>query len=100
MLIFAPVMYELRCETRNATNGPTSSGRPARGICDGCPKCVPIASIRAYGSVDSTPTDLAHSLSDGVTIVPGETTLTRISSGASSCDRFFDALVNIAFAAV
>jgi hypothetical protein len=84
MLMFAPVMYELRRDARNAATGPISSGRPARGICAGCPKCLSMASIRRYGSSPSTPTDFAHPTSDSDAMLPGETTLTRISSFASS----------------
>ena len=33
-------------------------------------------------------------------MLPGETTFTMISSGASSCDGFFETLVTMALAAV
>ena len=48
----------------------------------------------------STPTDFAQPTSDSDAMLPGETTLTRISSLASSSDRFFETLVSIDLAAV
>src|SRR5690606_12214135 len=96
----APVMYELRRDARKAMTGPISSGSPARGRCAGCPKCSSMADISAYGSVPSTPIESAHPTSASEAMLPGDTTFTRISSLASSSDRFFEMLVTIALAAV
>ena len=46
-LMLAPVIYELRRDARNATTRPISSGRPARGMCAGWPKCLSMAAISA-----------------------------------------------------
>src|SRR5215212_11820970 len=98
--MLAPVMYELRRDARNATTGPISSGNPALGMCAGCPKCLSMADISAYGSPPSTPTDPAQPRSASDAMLPGETTLTMISSLASSNDRFLEMLVTAALAAV
>src|ERR1700723_1277853 len=100
VFMFAPVMYELRRDAKNATTEPISSGSPARGRWAGCPKCLAMASISWYGSLPSTPTDVAQPTSDSEAMLPGETTLTRISSLASKSDKFLETLVSAALAAV
>ena len=59
-----------------------------------------MASISRYGSLPSTPTEPAQLTNAADATLPGEMTLTRISSGASSSDRFLDTLVTMALAAV
>ena len=59
-----------------------------------------MAAINAYGSEPSTPTESAQATSASDATLPGETTLTRISSAAKSCERFLEMLVTIALAAV
>src|SRR5882757_2216361 len=93
-------MYELRREAKNATTEPISCGHPALGRWAGWPKCSAIASISRYGSLPSTPTDAAQPTNDSEAMLPGDTTLTRISSLASSSDKFLETLVNAALAAV
>src|ERR1700722_2648611 len=93
-------MYELRRDAKNATTEPISCGNPALGRCAGCPKCSAIASISRYGSLPSPPTDVAQPTNDSEAMLPGDTTLTRISSLASSSDKFLETLVNAALAAV
>ncbi len=59
-----------------------------------------MAAINAYGSSPSTPTVPAQPRSDSDEMLPGETTLTMISSLASNSDRFLDTLLTAALAAV
>src|SRR6266700_4967406 len=56
--------------------------------------------ITAWRSAGSTPADFISRVIPVVTNAPGETVLTRISSFARDCERFFVTLVTIAFAAV